>query len=237
MPEILDLVQARHSSRVPFEPSRRVEKDALRQILEAGRWAPTAHNMQNYEVLVVDDPDLLASLRSIRRPISLEFLRENYPLLSFSEEELRRRKIGLLGTMFPASWRTQDPNPEALAETGQARPSFPPTSLLLFVLYDPGRRAPASEGDFLGIISLGCLMENMWLMAQWLGIGCQIVSALAAGPVEREVKILLGIPESRKIAFAMRLGYGAEGAAKSLRVRRDIGDFTYHNRYSHKGLE
>ncbi|MGA2112997.1 MAG: nitroreductase family protein [Anaerolineales bacterium] len=237
MSEILDLVQARHSTRVPFDSNRPIAKEGLRQILEAGRWAPSAHNMQNYEVVVVDDPRLLTAIENIHGPMSLEFLRENYPLLSFSEEELLRRKVGLLGTMFPPSWRTPNPKPEAVAEPGQARPAFPPTSMLLFVLYDPSRRAPASEGDFLGIISLGCLMENMWLVAQSLGIGCQIVSALAAGSVEKEVKSLLGIPESMRIAFTMRLGYPAAAPAKSLRVRRDIEDFTHHNRYNHKGLD
>ena len=36
------------------------------------------------------------------------------------------------------------------------------SSAILFVLYDPSRRAPDSEGDFLGILSLGCAMERKW---------------------------------------------------------------------------
>jgi hypothetical protein len=32
---------------------------------------------------------------------------------------------------------------------------------MLFVVYDPAKRAPASEGDFLGALSLGYVMENM----------------------------------------------------------------------------
>ena len=237
MTEILDLVQTRHSTRVPFDVKRAVSSEALRQILDAGRWAPSAHNMQNYEIVIVDDPKTLAAIGRIRREISVEFLRENYPLLSFSEEELLRRKVGLLGTMFPPSWRTPDPKPESVAHPEPTRPSFQPTPLLLFVLYDSSRRAPASEGDFLGIISLGCLMENMWLVAQSLGIGCQIVSFLASGSVEQEVKELLRIPESLRIAFAIRLGYPAETPAKALRVRREIEDFTHHNRYGRRGLK
>jgi len=55
MQDILKLIQTRHSARMPFDPDRPVAKSDLQQILEAGRWAPTAHNMQNYEILVVDD--------------------------------------------------------------------------------------------------------------------------------------------------------------------------------------
>lgn len=38
-----------HSSRVPFDRERLVTKPDLRQILEAGRWTLTTHNMQNLD--------------------------------------------------------------------------------------------------------------------------------------------------------------------------------------------
>jgi nitroreductase len=55
-------------------------------ILEAARWAPTPHNMQNFEILVVDDPKRLAPLKKFRSDASEAFLRESYAQLSFSEE-------------------------------------------------------------------------------------------------------------------------------------------------------
>jgi len=68
----------------------------LTQILEAARWSPTAHNMQNFEILVIDDRDVLARLAGISSPASEVFIRENFDQLSFSEEELRRKKVGIL---------------------------------------------------------------------------------------------------------------------------------------------
>jgi hypothetical protein len=65
---------------------------------------------------------------------------------------------------------------------------------MLVMLYDPARRAPASHGDFLGIISLGCITENMWLMAEFLGIGFHIVSSLGEGLAAQEVKRILAFP-------------------------------------------
>jgi nitroreductase len=237
MSDTLNNIQARHSTRVPFDGNRPVAHEDLRQILEAGRWAPTAHNMQNFEVVVVDDPRLLEAIGSIQRTISAAFLQENYQQLSFSEEELLRKKVGLLGTTFPPAWRKPDAKPEDVIEPGVPARSLAFSPTLLFVLYDPGRRAPASEGDFLGIISLGCMMENMWLAAQSLGIGLQIVSAFTAGSAEDEVKKLLGIPASTKIAFTIRLGYPAIAPPKILRVRREVEDFTHHNHFGHKGLD
>jgi len=86
MNEILKLIEERHSSRVPFDRERPIAMADLRQILEAARWAPTAHNMQNFEIVVVDDQELLDKVGNIQSQISEEFLRENYQQLSFSEE-------------------------------------------------------------------------------------------------------------------------------------------------------
>ncbi|MGA2363062.1 MAG: nitroreductase family protein [Candidatus Aminicenantales bacterium] len=233
MPELLQLIQKRQSSRFLFDPRRKIPKKNLQKILEAARWAPTAHNMQNFEIVVVDDKKLLKKISELRNPISLDFVRENYRQLSFSEAELRRKKVGVLGLMFPAAWR----NPKATAKEirNAGRGSFQErqigsSSALCIVLYDPKRRAPASAHDFLGAISLGCMLENMWLMAQSLGIGFHVVSALSGGGMEREIKRMLHIPNRFHIALSIRLGY-LTAPVKYLRVRRDVKDFAHYNAY------
>jgi len=230
MSELLELIQKRRSLRMPFDLARPVAKEQLAEILEAARWSPTAHNMQNFEIVVVDDKEILEAIASIERPISETFIRENYEQLSFSEDELLKRKTGILGTMFPPSWRRPDFRLDKIdeAEIASMRRRMPTSPVLLVVVYDPSRRAPASEGDFLGIISLGCVMENMWLAAESMGIGLQIVSSLSSGD---EVKTILGIPDHLVIAFSCRLGYPVSEPAKWLRVRRDVEDFTHQNRF------
>ncbi len=233
MSEILETILRRESVRVPYNSHPILRKD-LEEILEAARWAPTAHNMQNFEIVVVDDPKLLDELARIRNPISLEFIRENYQQLSFSEAQLKRRKTGVLATRFPPAWS----NPNAtMGELEAAQRPLPTGPTMLFLVYDPRARAPASEGDFLGAISLGCATENMWLTAQALGIGFQIVSPYAAGTVEKEVKRILRIPDALRIVYAIRLGHPAVPVCDYLRVRREIPDFTHHNGFGHRGLD
>ena len=232
MSDILKLIQERLSARGPYDPKRPVSKQDLEQILEAGRWAPTAHNMQNFEFVVVDDAKILGALAELKNPISLEFIRENYQQLSFTEEEFKRKKVGVLANRFPAAWT----NPKAsLAELEATARTLPTSPVMLFMLYDPSRRAPASEGDFLGIISLGNATQNMWLMASSLGIGFHIVSSFGDGPLEKEAKRILGIPDSLRIVYAIRLGYPVSDSGY-LRVRREVDEFTHHNKFGNKGL-
>jgi len=107
----------------------------------------------------------------------------------------------------------------------------------LLIIYDPKKRAPASKGDTLGFMSLGCAMENMWLMAESLGISLQILSVFGGEQVGRDVKKILKIPARMKIAYACRLGYPLSKPTKSLRVRRDAETLTHHNLYGNMGFD
>ena len=240
MSELQALIRQRHSARVPFDPERPVSHEALAKILGAASWAPTAHNMQNYEVIVVEDPSILRRLGDLKSGLSLEFIRENYKQLSFSAEELKKKKTGILAAMFPPSWR----DPALFSRLEEAAfaegPSFMSQTIrhsptVLVVTYDTRKRAPASEGDVLGFISLGCVLQTMWLVSESLGIGFQVMSAFSSPAVEPGVRKILGFPEHEKIAYAVRLGYPQKESEpelqKYLRVRRDISDFVHLNRY------
>lgn len=208
-------------------------------ILEAGSWAPTAHNMQNFEALVVDDKELLRKIRGLHFPLSTTFIQENYLQLSFTEDELKKKKVGVLSTMFPKSWLSPGLIPEHAAPGEPEHPLLERHNVLLscptlvLLLYKQSLRAPASEGDFLGIMSLGCVLENMWLAATKLGIGFHVVSALANEPTASDIKAMLHIPKELSIAVAFRLGYPV-ATGEYLRVRRDVRDFYHLNYYRNK---
>jgi nitroreductase len=143
-----------------------------------------------------------------------------------------------LGTVFPPAFLI-DPESnldkeyreKVVSSLGRFLKSNP---VLLIIIYDPTKRAPASEGDFLGIIGLGCVMENMWLMAESLGFAFHIITALNANVVEEDVKTILNIPARMKIAFSIRLGYPLSPPGKYLRVRREKEDFVHHNQFGKK---
>ena len=234
MNEILKVMKSRLSARGSYDIHRPVSQGDLQQILKAARWAPTAHNMQNFEIIVVDDKSLLKKLADLKSPLSHAFIQENYHQLSFSVEELKRKKVGILGTWFPAFMRDLSikPKPEEKINSSQ-RSLVKKNPVLLIVVYDPSKRASASKGDKLGFMSLGCVMENMWLMAHSLGINFHIVSSFNDGTIESKAKRILGIPTNLKIAFTCRLGY-TSASDEYLRVRRDIKDFTSYNQYGNK---
>src|SRR5208282_2413457 len=106
--DLLRLIQERRSQRGPYDPQHSISRENVGRVIEAARWAPTAHNMQNFQVVVVDDGEVLQAVGSMNFSLSEEFVRENYRHLSFSEEELAAKKVGILGTMFPPFMRKPD---------------------------------------------------------------------------------------------------------------------------------
>lgn len=228
---LLDLIRERKSSRGLFDQDRPIEPAVLQNILDAATWAPTAHNMQNFEIIVVDDKLLLTQISELESPVSPVFLKENYAQLSFSEEELRCRKTGILAGQFPPAWLSEEAQQGKLTPVaGKLGEMIRRGPVLLLVLYDPSRRAPASEGDFLGVISLGTMLENMWLMAEAQGVALHVVCAFGKEPLSSEVKRLLGVPSTLDITLGIRLGYPVV-EDNGLRVRRDRSDFVSYNRY------
>jgi nitroreductase len=210
---LFKVIRERFSARGPYDPQRAVPPSLLEHILEAARWAPTAHNMQNYEIIVVDDKNVLTRLGNVVTSVSPAFIRENYQQLAFSEAELIARRTGILSTMLPAAWTSPAAANGRLASTAVKRPLrdlFARCPTLLVVVYDPQRRAPGSEGDALGMMSLGCVIENMWLAAASLGLGFHVLSA---GGARRRARNQAHLADSGTPTRGARLSAGLSCAA------------------------
>jgi nitroreductase len=74
---VREVIRMRHSEPVPFDPQRPLAEAHLGAILEAAHCARTAHNMRNFEIIIVDHPTMLAALGRARGGTSEEFIREN----------------------------------------------------------------------------------------------------------------------------------------------------------------
>jgi hypothetical protein len=118
--------------------------------------------------------------------VSEAFIRENYEQLSFSEEELLQKKIGILGTNFPPDWGDPAKLEKAVHESvsRSLRKELVVVQCCSSSFTILGNEPPLPKGDVQGFVSLGCDMENMWLMAQSLGKSDHIVSEFSGDTVE-----------------------------------------------------
>jgi len=226
---VVKTIEERQSDRITYDLKRPVAKQDLRKILEAARWAPSPHNMQNFEIIIVDDKKLLKSIQDIYLKPSGSFhkrlQRSGHDAYASSEEELLRKKYGIFV-----------PTDEKMRSNQRRAIQLGP--VLGVITYDPEKRPPHGrvEADFLNNIGLGCVLENVWLMAHSLGLSFQVMSVLG-GPAGEDVKRVLDIPKRLRIAFGFRLGYAIQTPTRApirSRVRREVKDFAHHNHYGNR---
>jgi len=230
MSAFLRTIKEGRSDRITYDLKRTITKEDLMKILEAARWAPSPHNMQNFEVIIVDDKNLLESIQDCYQRPSTSFHRRlqesGHDAYASSEEELLRKKYGI----FVPDEKMRSSHKRAI-KLGP---------VLGVITYDPEKRPPhgRAEADFLNYIGLGCVLENVWLMAHSLGLSFQVMSVLG-GPAGEGVKRVLDIPKRMRIAFGFRLGYAVQWPKRlpiHSRVRREVKDFVHHDHYGNRFL-
>jgi len=232
--------------------SRPLEEDHLHRIIGAARWAPSGHNSQPWEFVVVDDPDLIQRIAEITTRIFDQFLASgshllqwanNYhPWLRWSREELESRGDGA----FAQGWNRNDweelaslTDEAAIREWmiamfgSRGRPSkvISTAPCLIFTLLNSERKIPDYSSDMLALTSAGAAMQNLRLAAYELGIAVHEQSLLYDLPETREAMCeLLRIPGRYKIVGAMRLGYRAKVAKSGFtHVRRPVTEIMRRN--------
>jgi nitroreductase len=184
---------------------------------------------------VVDAKEQLDAIGKVPADMSEQFLRETYGLLSYSDAELREKKTGMLASSFPGAWtdpEAWDPESDYRSQLTVLGRAIGETPLLMFVVYDATKRAPGSEGDPVGLISLGCVLENMWLVCESLKLGLHVLTVVSDSPVEQKLKDIMHVPPNMKIAFACSIGYAADPSESYTRVRRDLNDFVHYNNFA-----
>lgn len=233
---------------------RKLEEGHLRRIVASAQRAPSGHNSQPWEFVVVDDPELIQHIAKIIAAIFDDFLAtsshmvtwmKNFHIwLRWSREELKSRGDGIYFQRF-----IQDEWEELASLTEEqairtrmielfgsnGRPYGPVVTApcLIFTLLNSERKIPDYSADMLALTSAGAAMQNLRLAAYELGIAVHEQSMLYDLPETRDaMSQLLGIPGHFKIVGGMRLGYPARAAKSSLtNVRRPVETVMHCNGY------
>ena len=64
--ELMEGLLTRRSVR-QYDPAKKIDKETICELIKAAQYAPTAHNKQPWEFLVVEDKEIQAHLRHIQR--------------------------------------------------------------------------------------------------------------------------------------------------------------------------
>ena len=176
--DVLNAIQGRQSSRLGFDTQRSVAESDLTQILKAAQAAPTFANAQNFELIVVDNPQTLRQICELPGDISSEYVHANLEHVYFGHET-PEQLVGLLAQDAPTNGISHGQSASRknlssqLSLLGMELDSH---QTLIFGVSDSGLRRPGSAAERLDWMSLGCVIENLWLATEAIGLGMSMLT-------------------------------------------------------------
>ncbi|MHA1784986.1 MAG: nitroreductase family protein [Candidatus Helarchaeota archaeon] len=233
-----ELVKYRRSSRWMYSSKKQIPDDDLKKILEAARWAPTPHNRQPYEIIVVTNKKIIKELSEVEFRLSKREVDE-HASWTFSVEELETKGIGVQEDVLPKFVLDLQERPELINDDEFWKRTMKLYSLLiqassalLFILYDPTIPGIGSLKNVWGLLSIGAIMQNIWLAANDFEISAQLISGQTmAIDAKRKIYDILNIPKKLKLLVLFRLGYEKQFGKNGTPYRRKLEDFVHFNKY------
>jgi len=239
--EFQELVKYRRSSRWVFSEKKISDSD-LEQILEAARFAPTPHNSQPFEIIVVKDKNIIKELSKVEFRLDKKAIDGHFYWTRFTQEELESKKTGVQIEVLPKFILDLKDNPKLIEDNDFWKKSMQLYSILiqnsqilLYILYNQRLPGVGPLHHLWGIISIGAIMQNIWLAANNLGISAQLVSGQLMNPDSvKKLNSILQVPDGYKIMLTFRLGYETKFGRYGTKIRRELSDFVHINTFSNK---
>lgn len=237
-----ELVKYRRSSRWIYS-KRPILDDDLRTILDAARFAPTPHNSQPFEIIVVKDQEIINQISQVGFRLDEKTVGEHFHWTRFTKEEHESKKDGVQIDVVPKFVLDLKDNPDLINDDDFWKKSMGLYSILvnnsaclLFVLYKQGLPGVGPLKHVWGILSVGAVMQNIWLAANDLGISVQLISGQMMIPESvKRIRDILNIPEKGyRLMLIFRLGYEGKFGKYGTKIRRDLSDFVHLDRFSNK---
>lgn len=177
-------IKSRRSIRAYLD--EKVPQELIEEILEAGRYAPSALNKQPWEFIVITDKNLIREISAAITGIMKCFFRV-LPLAKLLIKDLREEK-GLA-----AMRKTCSSSEDTIFYNAPA---------VIFIVSRQKGRWTAANCALAG--------ENMALAAHSLGLGSCFIGRALFLPLNKRLCRIIGLARKHKIYFTLALGYAKE---------------------------
>jgi nitroreductase len=223
--ELFDAIKRRRTANGAFLPQP-VAPEHVRTIVEMASHAPSHFNSQPWRFLVVQDRarrQQVADIAGESMRMLMEegtFWKRYSRYFRFSQEEVDRTSDGIYFDKMPGVFTPQGGAivnklqvPRVLGKDAHKLVASSP--LLLGITLTRREYQEGELSAMYSVISLGAVIQTIWLTATSLGMGMQFIST----PMEVEgqwekIVALLGVPDDQALLVLFRLGYVPQDAKR-----------------------
>ena len=184
MNQIMANIKSRRSRRDFLD--RSIPEEIIKEIIEAGRYAPSALNKQPWKFIVITNKDCIKKLSSIVKEITSR-IAKYLPILKLFKSALKDPQVA------GAIKKTISSDTDTV---------FYNAPLLILIVSD--KREPYAGKD------CALASQNMMLYANSLGISSCYIGRAEILEMSKAAKDIIGLPPRHKIQSAIVFGYASQ---------------------------
>jgi nitroreductase len=232
--DLLDAIRKRKTTNTPFLPLR-VSDEHKRLLIEAAARAPSHFNSQPWRFVIVEDPARITRIAEIAGD-SMKQLMDDGSFVAryrryfrFSATESNNTGSGIYIDQVPPVLRPliklvfSEQVGALLGKFGAAsilgndqRKIVRGAPMLLAITLDKLEYKPGELSGLYASITLGAVIQTLWLTTTALDIGMQFISTPLEVPANRACIVdLLKIPAEHELVAIFRMGYKDPAATRN----------------------
>ncbi len=241
--DLLEAIRKRKTTNTPFRPER-ISDEHKRLLIEAASRAPSHFNSQPWRFIVIEDRERIAQIADIAGD-SMKRLMDDGAFVAryrryfrFDARESMAAGSGIYVDNMPAVLRPMvklvfsEQVGSLLSKFGASailgsdqRRIVRSAPMLLAITLDRQEYRPGELSGLYASITLGAVIQTLWLVTTALDIGMQFISTpLEVAENKARIVALLKIPEAHELVAIFRMGY------KDPSVTRNTIDWTSNQR-------
>jgi len=223
---VLDAIVNRRTTNTAFV-DKKVSDEHIETLIKMASHAPSHFNSQPWRFIVITDKKIIRKIAKIAGDSMAQimedgrFWKQYRKYFRFSDQEMEEKRTGIHIDHMPKILKpfarkifTQQGGrvmakfkvPKILGKDQEKLVARSP--LLLVILLTREEYKPGELSGFYSVISMGAVIQNLWLTTTALGMGMQFISTPGEIPEKwKEISEMLEVPEDHEMMAIFRMGY------------------------------
>jgi nitroreductase len=256
--DVLETIVNRRTTNTRFA-DKKVSEEHMETLIKMASHAPSHFNSQPWRFIVITDLSVISRIAKIGGDSMVQlmedgrFWKQYMKYFRFTEEEINKTKDGLHIDHIPAALKPfvrsifSEKGGKVMAKLKVPRilgndeeKLIASSPLLLAILLTKDEYKPDELSGFYSVISMGAVIQNLWLTTTALGMGMQFISTPGEIPEKwKELSTLLNVPEDYELMAIFRMGYVDPGMKRPTidwksSQRKSPGELAYRDTWGKK---
>lgn len=224
--DVLDTIVNRRTANTAFA-NKKVSEEHIELLIKMASHAPSHFNSQPWRFIVITDESVIGKIAKIAGDSMVQlmedgrFWKQYRKYFRFSEEEIDKMKSGIYIDHMPQILKPFARSifsekggkvmaklkvPKILGKDEEKLVAGSPVLLVILLTKDEYKKEELS--GLYSVISLGAVIQNLWLTTTSIGMGMQFISTPGEIPENWNAIVkMLAVPDDYEMMAIFRMGY------------------------------